>query len=215
MGAFFTNVQVHTGGRPAQQVHGEVIAALRARILRGPYVEVLAGGRNGEVAADRRVMVSQPGPEPWLAVFDEATEDQDIGALSDLACALSAAVGTAAVAVFVYDSEVLELRLCRGGAVVDAYSSMPEYFHEHLSHREREQLAGDEVLWRELLVSGATPAQLRAAWDDESADFAEDVLQAVGLLLGFHPELCALGFTSANEVGDPAQFTRLSFRRRR
>src|SRR5437870_6726536 len=100
MGSFFTNVQVHTSGQPPDQIREVVADAMRTWILSGPWIEASAD----EADFDRAVLISAPGSEPWLSVYDEATENQDTALLFEQARRLSTATGTAAVAVLVHDS---------------------------------------------------------------------------------------------------------------
>src|SRR5687768_13393495 len=111
MGAFFTNVQVHTGGRDAEAVRADLAAVVRRAVLAEGFAEVT----DGSDESDRLVLVGPVGAGPWVAVFDEDTEDQDERALARLARTLSAAVGGFAVGVLVHDSDVLRLELHSAG----------------------------------------------------------------------------------------------------
>src|SRR5262249_15825690 len=106
MGSFLTNIQVFTGDGGATPEREALIAAIH-RFAAGTGFPAL---REGE-APDRTIIVGPAGAAPWIAVYDEATEDQDMRKLEALAGDLSAALGTAAVTVLIHDSDALELRL--------------------------------------------------------------------------------------------------------
>jgi hypothetical protein len=206
MGAFFTNVQVHTGGRPAERVRASVIEAVRRWTLAGPFVEI-AGD---DPVAGRTALVGPADSQPWIAVYDSLAENQDIDLLVDLTQALSAADGAlASLAILVHDSDLLELRLCCEGTLVDAYSSWPGYFDE-ISPEQEQALAGRPELWRDLLAAGESAEDLRQVWNDEPL-FAEELLQDVADVLGLNPERCSTGFTYLSQESELLGFARLNF----
>ena len=73
MGSFITNIQVHTGEADAETLREKLIEAVRSFVLDGPLEEAPQ-----RTEAHRTVAIGPAGPEPWLAVYDEATEDQDV-----------------------------------------------------------------------------------------------------------------------------------------
>src|SRR3954471_16260707 len=103
MGSFLTNVQVFAGERPVEDVRTAIIAALRSRAAEAGLVE---DATLADDDAERIVMIGPAGSEPWIAVYDKLTEDQDPESLSELGSALSR-VGAAAVTVLVHDSDIL------------------------------------------------------------------------------------------------------------
>jgi hypothetical protein len=178
LGAFFTNVQARVGDRSPDEARAAVLQAVRGWLAEQGLE--LIDGRAAAEEADRVVLVAPAGQGRWIGVYDEGTEDQDERVLRGLTERLSAATG-AAVGVLDHDSDVLRLWLCRDGALVDAFNNRPDYFVGAIpgartpTAQERARLAGLPERWRELLVPGATPEQLRAAWDARAAS-AEDVL---------------------------------------
>src|SRR4051812_20010499 len=86
VGGFFTNVQVHTGDRSPAEVREEIVGALRRWIASEGFVE---DSGLADDDADRVILVAPAGPEPWIAVYDAATEDQDTDKLRALAELLS------------------------------------------------------------------------------------------------------------------------------
>ena len=79
VGSFFTNVQVHVGGQEADSVRALVIDTVRERVLRSAFVCTGEGE-----TPDSTLLVAPVGTEPWIAVYDQATESQKerAGALS-------------------------------------------------------------------------------------------------------------------------------------
>ena len=207
MGSFFTNVQVSTGGRTIDEIHAAIVAALRQRARETGLEE---DETLSDEEAERTIMVAPPGPEPWITVYDEITEDQDPDTRRDLGEALSR-VGGAAITVLVHDSDILEMRLCQNGAQVDVYNSYPNYFVQD-PNKTREPPVGNAALWGTVLAPGATPEALRAAWEVRET-FAEWALPRIAVLLGWNREWCAEGFRYLADVADDLTgFTRLAFR---
>jgi hypothetical protein len=220
MGSFFTNVQVSTGERAAEEVRAGIVAALRERAREAGLEE---DDSLSDEEAERVILIAPLGPEPWIAVYDEVAEGQDHDVLQELGAALSRA-GNASVTVLVHDSDVLETHLYRSGVHVDRYNSYPNYGDED-PDKEREPVVGNAPLWQPVLTNGATPASLRAAWETHDT-FAEDALARIAKQLGWSEERCMDGFrfrARAHWVMDGGRsptrvepdltgFTRLAFR---
>lgn len=190
MGSFFTNVQVFAGKEQPEEVQAWAVGEIR-KLLREQGYEPVKAGEQG----DRTVVVGPAGPEPWISVFDEATEDQNIIALDSLAGALSAG-GRVAVGILVHDSDVLILRLFRNGALEDYYNNFPEYFDE-VTPEEVEACQGRPEKWRDLLQEGKEEDLDELFGEDP--DFAEDLLDELAVLFGWNPETCSVGY---NYLGD-------------
>ena len=217
VGSFFTNVQVHAGERSPDEVREAMIAAVRTYVRAAGFEEI---SESSDEEPDRVILVAPPGPGPWIAVYDEATDDQDTELLRALAEALSPA-GNAAVGILVHDSSFLLLQLCRAGAQVDVFHSRPEHYDDPgrpdyagrpSTPEERQAVAGRPDLWFDLLVPGATPAQLRAALDTRPT-FADDMLWSVARLVGWDAQRCGIGYTYLSRgEQDLTGFARLAFR---
>jgi hypothetical protein len=69
-GAFFTNVQIMARGLDASEARRALIRTVRALAAEQGLV-----GSAGQETADRTILIGEAAP--WIAVYDEATEDQD------------------------------------------------------------------------------------------------------------------------------------------
>src|SRR5438046_1558774 len=146
MGASFTNVQVHTGSLGAEQARAAVIAALRAWAAGQGLHELSDEDRVFERDVHRTIVVGPVNDGPWIAVFDENTEDQRHDELVDLTRRMSRIAG-AAVGVLDQHSDMLGLWLAQDGELVDEYRS--------------QQVPGNVDRWRDVLINGETSEQLR------------------------------------------------------
>ena len=117
MGSFFGNVQV----RGNTWLMTAVVNAIR-KGAEG-FDEVTDAS-----LADRTVLVLPPDAGGFLAIYDEAGESQDVGALDALAATVSRAARGHAFSVLVHDSDVLRLGLYRSGERRDTFDSYPDYF---------------------------------------------------------------------------------------
>ncbi len=208
MGSFFTNVQVSTKGIDEAEARARVVTAVREWITSQGWIEEGPGE-----PADREVVIGPAGP--WISVYDQATESQDMKLIEGLASVLSQAAKTAAAGILVHDSDVLELRLCREGKVVDRYCSWPEYFEE-VSRRNARKLSGKPEKWRELLVDDGNMDRLVQVWSG-SRTFAEEVLADTAALLGWEQPRVMVGhrYLSSELTGAPESregYTTLAFR---
>ncbi len=182
MGAFFTNVQVR-----ADQVGFErIVAALRAEAASRGMSDMDDSGE-----ADRTIRVVPPGAGHFVAVYDEATESQDSGALDALGALVSRAADALAFTVAVHDSDVLALGLFAHGEVVDRYDSNPEYFGKKSKEGKKAQRPRRDA-WGPLLARGASLGDLAAALDSEDL-FAEATLAKICALVGCEPSRASTG----------------------
>jgi|GEM_PF-1969305 len=202
MGAFFTNVQVRGASMDT------LIAAIReaAGVIGGEVEEV-----DETASPDRTVLVLPPDEAGWIAIYDEATEDQS-GAL-DVLAKLASSVGSHAVAVTVHDSDILALSLFERGKRIDRYDSAPDYYEANVSATKRAALAGSPGKWRGVLPLDGGESVLEAAFATKE-QFAERTLSRVAELLGW--EHAKTGYRYAVKDGDemPAGTAALRFRDR-
>lgn len=205
MGSFFTNIQVHTGGRPRPEIVEAITKSLRDWSARNGFTE----RDPDDTSLDRRVLIDASGDGAWIAVYDELTETQDLTLLAQLANAVSRVTKTAAVGVLVHDSDALELRLSRSGRIVDACTICPDYF-DHATHR-RVPRQGRSERWSGLLVSGTTPKDLQRAWEARRA-LSEGTLAEVASLLGMSQDRVSTGYRYVSQTNDGlTHFVRLGF----
>lgn len=202
MGSFFTNVQVRLGDAELEPL----LAALRADAT--DAVEVDAPDE-----ADRTVLVLPPDAGGWVAIYDQRTESQDLGALEALGRLASRATGAPTVSILVHDSDVLDLRLYRDGELVDRFDSFPGYFEGEATDAERAEAAGHPERWTPALAGGVETEALAAVFGAEDG-FAERTLAEACALLGCDPRRASLGYRyAAQDPADEAPVT-LRFRLR-
>lgn len=160
---------------------------------------------------DRTVLVLPPDAAGWMAIYDQATEDQgdELEALAKLA----STVGTHAVAVTVHDSDILLLSLFERGERIDRYDSAPDYYRPNISQAKRAALAGSPSKWRGVLPSGGGESVLQEAFATKER-FAERTLSRVAELLGW--EHAKTGYRYAVKDGEvlPPGTVTLRFRAR-
>jgi hypothetical protein len=204
MGSFFTNVQVR--GASIEPL----IDAIRASARDAGLDEV--GGGSSDPVPDRVVHVLPPDAGGWIAVYDEATESQDVATLEALGTLASRALDTHAFSVLVHDSDVLDLRLYERGARIDRYDSCPGYFGDRPSKRAKEEAAGQPDRWRPLLIEGASVDDLRAAWT--GGLHAEAVLARTCELVGCDSSRAFMAHRYLGDLGVPDGALKLAFRSR-
>lgn len=179
MGSFFGNVQV----RGNTWLMGAVVNAIRKGA--DGFDEVTDAS-----LADRTVLVLPPDAGGFLAIYDEASESQDVGALDDLAEKVSRAARGHAFSVLVHDSDVLRLGLFRSGERRDTYDSYPGYFGDGAPRKKKKgtagaprEDAGRPEVWEPLLAPPHTRDELAAAFTSEDL-FAEATLRRIAELVG-------------------------------
>ncbi|MCL4396173.1 MAG: hypothetical protein M1482_15455 [Chloroflexi bacterium] len=208
MGTFLTSVQVRLGDKPRTETRALIIAAVRQRVLEGPYIETTT---EEDHDPDRTVLVGPLGKAPWLTVIDKQEN------LRELAPRLSAVVQGAAVFINLLDSDVVHLRLYEDGAVFDDYCNAPESYDSYTYDPDwlpvwgtlsRSQLKartrGRAEKWRDLLTDGTEPKKLRAIWNSKPV-FADDILWGTADALG-------MDSNEISSMGEAEGFTRLTFR---
>jgi len=200
VGAFFTNVQVRLGDGPVEPL----LEAVRAAA--GDVDEVAA-----DAEADRVVLVLPPDDGGWVTIYDQRTESQDTGGLEALGRLASEVCGAPAFSVLVHDSDVLDLRLYRGGERVDRYDSFPGYFEGGPTQSDRDAARGHPERWADAL---SVDADALAAVFAGERSFAEQTLREACELLGCDPRRAGLGYRYATQEGLPDGTIALRFRLR-
>ncbi len=195
MGAFFTNVQIMSRGLDASETRQVLIRTVRALAAEQGLVAPA-----GEETADRTILIGEAAP--WIAVYDEATEDQDETKLSELAERLTAALDTTAITVLMHDSDVLLLSLFERGRRVARYDSNPKYFGGKSAPLDLDR-------WTPLLSAGHTKGELARAMREEKV-FAEETLERLAVLFGIQPLAVGQGFAYADPTD--ARYEALGFR---
>jgi hypothetical protein len=192
MGKFFTNVQLHANTRSPEQMRTLIIQAIRERMNSFSLIET-----DDEENCDRTILIGPVTSYPWIAIYDQVIEGQDISQLEALTSALSSQVKCTAVGILIHDSDVLELRLFRDGTKVDEFCSWPGYFEGRDKPQSRSlqvESPGHPELWRSVLINGATEADLQAAWENSTTlEDACEILKRIASVVGWNQELVSIG----------------------
>ena len=178
MGAFFTNVQVRTDLHGAEATRQAILETLAARAHREGFSPCAEGAH-----ADRTIVVGPPGR--WIAIYDEATEDQRLEPLDELTRAMSEVAGGPAVGVLVHDSDWLLLRLFDAGSSVDVF--------ERGVDKEKGTLAA----WASLCER---EEDIASAFKRRDLD-AEDTLRDIASAVGMAPTNASTGYEYLRDAG--------------
>lgn len=205
MGTFLTNVQVYMGEQDRESGRVSLIEAIQKQCTADGNL-VLA---SSDEPADCSIVIGPASDAPWIAVYDQATESQDISLLENLVRGLSAPMVRPAVGVLLHDSDVLVLVLADGGRIHDRFVSDPDYWGRVRSRKAREKLAGQPDRWVKAFP-WLSDQDLREAWNCRDSVFAaQAVLDRIGTLLHWTAEHACIGY---NTLHDLAGATRLRFR---
>ncbi len=146
MGSFFTNMQVYSKQKDKNQSLSQIKEAIHI-ILDKDY-EIAS--ENEET--DRIILVKHS--DPWITIYDQETEDQDIDLLYDVSSKISSILDTVVVSVLVHDSDVLNLCLFEQGELKNNYWSNPEFLSDELPISKLKKLKGNPNLWKSRLLKG-------------------------------------------------------------
>lgn len=148
----------------------------------------------------RMASLIAPPANGWVSVFDEAADAPDEDRLSGYTVMLSDRLKTVAAGFLVYESDVLILTVAENGALLDHYSSWPDYFEETMPPDEVARLAGKpEAIGR--LNASVSPSVVRQALDAEY-DFAEEGLARLAALLGLPNTTAHWGYNDLMEAAE-------------
>jgi hypothetical protein len=177
MGAFFTNLQVRKASAQA------TCAALEKMDLGRAYVS--------------------PDGNGWVTVYCEATDEQDIGTMGNLASGLSKTLKTEVLGFLVHDSDIAMYWLYRNGELIDEFNSAPNYFEQKEFSGDGPQGGNADVLLP-LCVTGTTRAQLEALLhpSDGFPLMVEEIVADLSKLLGIDDTRSNLGFTYFEQEGE-------------
>ncbi len=187
MGAFITNCHVRSDSTDA------VCKALK------PFVRA-------------RAYVSPP-KNGWVTVYDEASDKQDQETLCRITRQLSKTLRADAIAFMVHDSDIAQYWLYRRGAIADEFNSCPDYFGNEVHEATRARVVGRPELLLPLCIVGTTQAEVEEVIHPPGGPWAiaEDMLPALGKLLGIDEVRVGLGFNyfehdNENLLPDSAEF---------
>lgn len=183
-------------GRNSSAVVQDVLAdALRRTLLSAGWAE--AGDHE---PAERTVILSQLGGDPWLTILDDAApEDREA-----LAGQLSERIGSPVISLLVHDGQTYNLALYRAGRCADELR-LPFDADERTF-----PLDGNPEAWAPLLAPGATIEQFREALSGDTLDPLGDIADLLVLRMprqveidgvdeDDYPELTRLRLISAEE----------------
>lgn len=195
MGSFYNNIHLRTTDRPAIE-----------RVWRAYWEERQEPGWTW----------ISPVYGGWVSVFDWRCDQQDVDALTDLSSYLSRGVGCSVLAFQVYDSDLAQYWLFRGGDEVDHYTSDTEYF---AAFGERPEVTPEEGVYdgygpdvkvgyptEEDRSDGGNTALLKSLLDTPASDIeleailrtpafiADDILTALASAIGINDSWAALGY---------------------
>lgn len=185
MGSTFRYAAVFAGESFPERIRSEVIDAIRAQVLSGPYVEV--GSRE---EADRSVAVARVSGSRWVHVADERDGLAYDLSLFDRAAALSDALQRPVVSMSVFDSDDISMIRWEKGSAVDVFAHATHL--EFLLDIDEADRRGDPTLWVDLLSPDRRPDALRRCWDTPRIGI-EDMAQEAADVLGFDPDYWAAG----------------------
>lgn len=174
MGAFFTNVLLHTSSLGRNAMDAVAIAVDRALGGDGWKRASGAGGRS------RRVFLVPA--DGWIAVYDEGTAVQE-AELGRVASALSGILGCTAVSTRVHDSDALVMRVFDAGTAIG--------FVERGVEGARLNEGGFDP-WRRLFPDLEGP--LAAGALERKHTFVEDNLHEVATAIGLPVDAISTGF---------------------
>ncbi|MEI7836039.1 MAG: hypothetical protein WCK05_06465 [Planctomycetota bacterium] len=206
MGGFFTNIQVHAGDRTPEALRSLLIEAIRRRWLDGGQLREAEQDEDADVA----VAIGPAGAEPWVAVYDQATECQNGDILAEVAGELSAAAGATAVAIVGHDGDTLYLELFDKGEHRDSVLIAPEGAGD-MTAGQRRKMAGKPKVWAALFPDVSVRA-LQQVWKSDRFESAAAALEATGAMLKWNFPLVGVGYNHIDEL-DRTRLTFLRFRR--
>lgn len=182
---FFEYAVVFAGESFPDDVRTEAIAAVRSRVLHGPYVEVRKLAKSSRSFGFGRVSSA-----PWVHVAAKRDPDDD-SSPSSWAGEMSSDLGCPVVWVKAFDSDDITMMLWDMGEIVDAFSSTKD--EESLRFFHPEAVGnGSPELWAHVLPRDRRPEDLRRCWDTPRI-LIEEMAQEASDILGWDPDYWAGG----------------------
>jgi hypothetical protein len=148
--------------------------------LRGPSQQEVASALSGRSA------IVTPSLNGCVVAYDEASEAQDFGIISELGARLSRQLGCPVLAAVVHDDDILFFEHYEGGEVTDTYDSAPGYFDADAEPSAPE--GGDArrlcAAFGSSNISEVSSILRKSTWDDDgplATDRHEQLVAALGL----------------------------------
>ena len=163
----------------------QLASQVYAYLTKSGYVEV-----SGRREATRSIAV---GPEGrWICLYDSAGngDDADPTAFESLALHLSQVAPV--VDIHMSDSAALQMLFYRSGRQVDQVADSLGIGHAWGSYEQRGEYQGNPEEWADVLIDRRQAPFLRHAWQENDSN---RMLAETASILGWHPLLCAVGYT--------------------
>jgi hypothetical protein len=190
MGTSFANLQVHVGSEKSSTLES-IAEATADHIADSPYYRRVDDPDDTE----RTVAVAPAGE--WTALYDSRIGHRSLEGLEREAITLSEALDRPVVGTFMHDGEVLELRLARGGELIDRVSSHPTFFgppEEIYGVESVDALRGSPESWRDAFGDAVDVEALRELWHGDASLEAPDFFEATAEALGWTLDRAGVGY---------------------
>ncbi|GLX70353.1 hypothetical protein [Paenibacillus glycanilyticus] len=180
MGSSFTNIQLKA---VETYTHQQICQAITELMGRSLFERV-------EEPGDRSIVISWDGTSPWVAIYDQFSDEGDQEMLDAMAGSLAEKLRTCAVSNAVFDSDLLLMRLFDQGKAVDLFVNDIDMYNEYSNQKRKRQ--GVPSKWASLR-EGTTKEEITGIWQGEPV-FAEDTLWELSALYGWNTDRSCTGF---------------------
>lgn len=184
MGAFFTNIQLKASNINTSSFRDNVIEYLIQFNSEQGFVSV-----DNEDAADKTILILTSGESPWLSIYDEELEYQNLKKMKTLSSELSGQFNTTALSVLVNDSDSMYVGLYKNGILKDRLSNLS---------KEIDFNKNKPTAWNEILQNNHSFNDIKTAWQNKSL-FVEDFLTAFAKLVDIDTSKLLTGYNYLNE----------------
>lgn len=193
MGNDFSNRQCYVDQNDPSQLHAQIRRAILTTLIDCGYTTV-----DTEQHATRSFVIGPAGR--WIFIGDTAgsAKDADPDAFAALSVELSKVCPL--VEVHMSDSAAVHLHLYNAGSLIDKYGNLAFPYFAFKTEEVAAEFKGKPKLWAEVLRSTDLKDKLLEIWVQDWGDSSpmsdgDSILSDTAELLGWDPELCALGYT--------------------
>ncbi|MFV0537790.1 MAG: hypothetical protein ACK5M3_10505 [Dysgonomonas sp.] len=138
---------------------------------------------DNEDNANKSVIITSADNSPWISVYDEETESQEIEILDQLTNNLSKELDTIALGLLVSDSDYIYIGLNKSGMLLDSISNLDNL--TSLTKKEPEA-------WEEI-ISGNAFEHIQTIWDNKTV-FIESFLAEFSKLADLDQQHISMGY---------------------